>query len=168
MSSDNVTSPEVKRAADALMSPVNKTGARPTKDSGPKPRVGSFLLSWLAVITGAACVIASGYMFYRFAENDFGVAVLLSAFALCFGVGALAYGPLFIMARLISNGRKNPTKRQALWVLAFSIPWLIAGEILITYPNSMRYLGIFAIGLSVLFILWAIRHLIFMSKNREK
>lgn len=154
MSSENATSPDVKAAADALMSP-----ARPIKQKEPSARVGSFLLSWLAVIAGIAVLAGSGYMFYLFAENDFGVKVLLSAFALCFGAGSLAFGPLFIIARLIRNGRKMPTKRQAVWVLALSVPWLLAGGILVTYPNAMRFAGLLAVVLSALFILWAFRHL---------
>lgn len=153
MSSENATPPEVKAAADELMSSV-----RPAKTKAPKPRVGSFLLSWLAIIAGLAVLAGSGYMFYLFAENDWGVKVLLSAFALCFGAGSLAFGPLFIIARLIGQGRKNPAQKQAIWVLALSVPWLIAGGVLITYPNAMRYAGILALALSALFILWALRH----------
>jgi len=154
MNSENVSSHEVKAAAAELMSAV-----APAKNTGPKPRVGSFLLSWLAIIAGLAVLAGSAYMFYLFAENDWGVKVLLSAFALCFGAGSLAFGPLFIIGRLIGQGRKNPLKRQAFWVLALSVPWMIAGGVLITYPNAMRYAGLLAVSLSALFALWSIRHL---------
>ena len=80
-------------------------------------------------------------------------------FILCFGVGALAYIPLFIIAKLIKAACVHPVNRQTFWVLALSVPWLIVGGILITYPNSMRYLGGVALGLSGLFILWALRNL---------
>lgn len=153
MNSDHLSSPEVKAAAAELMS----TG-RPVKETGPNPRVGSYLLSWLAVIAGIAVLIACGYMFYLFAENDLGVKLLASTFILCFGGGALAYGPLFIMAKLIRNGRKTPTKRQAIWVLALAFPWLLAGGVLMTYPNIMRYLGVCTVLLSGILCVWAIRH----------
>lgn len=153
MSSDHVTSPEVKAAADALMS-----SARPAIDTKPNPQVGSFLLSWLAIMAGIAVLIACAYMFYLFAENDLGAKLLASSFVLCFGAGALAYGPLFIMAKLIRNARKAPTKRQAVWVLALALPWMLAGAVLITYPNIMRYLGLSAILLSALLSIWAVRH----------
>ncbi|MEP6343864.1 MAG: hypothetical protein ABJ275_11175 [Maricaulaceae bacterium] len=134
------------------MPPIDVT-ARQTKSY-----LGSFILSWLARLAAVAVLIGSGYMFYRFAENDFGTKVLLWAFALCFGAGALAYGPLFIIAGLLKRSRKKPTKRQAVWVLALSLPWCVAGGILITYPNAMRYLGLASVGFSGLFALWSVFH----------
>ena len=120
--------------------------------------IGSFLLSWVARLGAVAVLIGSGYMFYKFAENDLEVNVLLWAFAFCFGAGALAYGPLFIIAGLLKRSRKTPTKRQAVWVLALSLPWCVAGAILMTYPNVMRYLGASAVGFSGLFAVWSIVH----------
>jgi len=152
MNSEIPSSPEVKAAVTELMFEAKPVTAR------SNARVGSFLLSWLAIFVGVACVIISGYMFYRFAENDVGFKVLLSAFALCFGVGALAYIPLFLIAKLIRAGRMRPAKGQVFWTLALSVPWLIAGAILITYPNAMRYFGGLAVGLSLLFIFWSVRH----------
>jgi len=134
---------------------------RPSEISAPPasaPRVGSFLLSWTATIAGILGLIASGYMFYGFAENDTGAAVLLSAFLLCFGAGALAYGPLFIIAKLIRTGRVYPRKSQAFWVLALALPWALAGSVLLTFSNNMRYLGGAALLLSLAFSLWAVRH----------
>ena len=163
MNSENLSASEVKAAAAELMSAV-----APAKDTRAKPRVGSFLLSWLAIIAGLAVLAGAAYMFYLFAENDFEAKVLLSAFALCFGAGSLAFGPLFIIGRLIGQGRKNPLKRQAFWVLALSVPWMIAGAILITYPNMMRYAGLLAVGLSALFTLWALRHLSHMRRFSAK
>ena len=132
---------------------------KPTSEFGQNSRMGSYFLSWVARLAAVAALMGSAYMFYRFAENDFEVNVLLWAFALCFGAGALAYGPLFIIAGLLKRSRNTPTKRQAIWVLALSLPWTVAGVILLTYPNAMRYLGIAALGFSGLFGGWSVLHL---------
>ena len=149
------TRPTPSETLDDLTSVLKPSSSKPKGSRG----AGSFLLSWLALAAGWACVIGSGYMFYLFAENDFGVKVLLSAFALCFGVGALGFIPLFIIARLIKNSRKLLRKNQAYWGLALSVPWLITGAVMLSYPNNMRYAGLFAVILSILFIIWAFRHL---------
>jgi len=121
-------------------------------------RLGSYLLAWVAILAGAALLGLSAYMFYRFAENDTGFWVLVSAFTLCFGAGALAYGPLFIIAKLIRTGRTSPRRAQGGWVLALALPWLFAGGVLATFPNNMRYFGGAAIILSGLIIVWSLRH----------
>ena len=138
--------------------PTPASENKPVSELNQKSRMGSYLLSWVARLAAVTALIGSAYMFYRFAENDFEVKVLLWAFALCFGAGALAYGPLFIIAGLLKRSQNTPTKRQAVWVLALSLPWSIAGLILITYPNTMRYLGVAAIGFSGLFGVWSVLH----------
>jgi hypothetical protein len=140
------------------MDPIITRPSVPIDPDARPAHVGSFLLSWTAGLAGVAVLIASGYMFYGFAENDTGAAVLLSAFILCFGAGALAYGPLFIIAKLIGRARLYPRRSRALWVLALALPWLAAGAVLLTFSNNMRYVGGAAAGLSLLFILWALRH----------
>lgn len=159
MTSDN----PLTDARDEIASVLTPPHSKAVQDN---PRVGSFLLSWLARFAGLMMLALSGYMFYRFAENDWGMKVLASAFALCFGAGSLAYGPLFIMGGLMARSRKTPTKRQAVWVLALSLPWLCAGGVLLTYSNMMRYAGIVAIGLSLLFTFWAFRHLARFRRER--
>ena len=155
MISGNISTDEVRGGEPIISSAVAPTvGTTGT----PNSHRGSFILSWLARLAAVTVLIGSAYTFYRFAENDFEVKVLLWAFALCFGLGALAYGPLFIIAGLLKRSRKTPTKRQAVWVLALSLPWLMAGGILITYPNVMRFLGIAAMGFSGLFTVWSILH----------
>jgi len=131
----------------------------PALDNAPHAvRVGSYILAWVAIFAGTALLGLSAYMFYRFAENDTGFWVLLSAFILCFGAGALAYGPLFIIAKIIRAARTAPRRAQGGWVLALALPWLLAGGVLVTFPNNMRYLGGAAIILSSLFIIWSVRH----------
>ena len=155
MTSDNISTDE-RHGGEPIITPVGTPAARTT--DGSHSRIGSFILSWLARVAAVAVLIGSAYMFYRFAENDFGAKVLLWAFALCFGAGALAYGPLFIIAGLLKRSRKTPTKRQAVWVLALSLPWVMAGGILITYPNFMRLLGVATMSFSSLFAVWSIQH----------
>jgi len=140
------------------MEPIVTRSSQMPAQNVAAPRVWSLILSWLAVLAGVCVLIASGYMFYGFAENDTGAEVLLSAFLLCFGAGALAYGPLFIIAKLIRRARLYPRRSQAFWVLALAVPWLCAGGVLLTFSNNMRYLGIAAVTLSVVFIVWALRH----------
>ncbi len=146
----------ITRLDDAAQNGVTAAQLTPSESA---PRVGTWLLSWTAVLAGVLAVGLSAYMFYRFAENDTGVIVLLSAFILCFGGGALAYGPLFIMARLMRRAWIYPQKSQALWVLALAGPWVIAGGIMLTFSNILRYAGIVAIGLSLVFCVWALRHI---------
>lgn len=127
-------------------------------ETAPMPDIIGGVLSWLAVFAGLCIFALSAYMFYRFAENDVGFWVLISSFLLCFGAGALAYGPLFIIAKLIGAGRRQPRRSQAFWVMALAFPWLVAGGVMITFSNDMRYLGGGALILSAGFILWSFHH----------
>lgn len=141
----------------------------PATGSAPAAaRLGSYILSWAAVLAGVIMIALSAYMFYRFAENDTGLWVLVSAFVLCFGAGALAYGPLFIIAKLIRSGRVKPRRSQGGWVLALALPWLFAGGVLMTFPNNMRYLGGAAFIISLIFIIWSWRHFSHCRTDRRR
>lgn len=73
---------------------------------------------------GALGIIICAFYFLGFAENDQGVLHLLSAFALCFGIGALFYLPTFFIARKAHIFlRSGARPRQGRQIIAIILPW---------------------------------------------
>ena len=114
--------------------------------------------SWaVRLIAGLAAIgvmVLCAYLFSGFAENDTGVWHLLSAFALCFGVGLLAYGPLFAIAAWAHNSLKTDARASHPVLSLFLIlPWVIVAGLLI--PNGgywvMAAIGIWLLSAVLLF-----------------
>lgn len=114
----------------------------------------------LSVVLAIAALIASAVGFAGFAENDQNFTHLLSAFALCFGVGALAYVPLSIIAVYARQAVWMPlSKIRAIIVLLLILPWFFLCFYLYQLGGQMAY-GALIIALSGLFIAaWALRFL---------
>ncbi len=103
----------------------------PISGSAPEksPRQGTAADLVAAYISGAAALAAFGgsvYAFWRFLENDTQIWGTLSAFILCFGIGALAYIPAAIIGRIAVRAHRSGTSRRRLiGVLALLFPWLV-------------------------------------------
>ena len=125
----------------------------------PRRTVGTQALIWVAIILGLVAVALSAYNFYLFAENDRGIGVLSYAFILCFGVGAIAYIPLFVIAYLISKSQNAPSSSQGVYTLLFCLPWIPASVLMLLYPFPIQIIGAVALLAIIIFSIWAIWHL---------
>lgn len=128
----------------------------PPLAQAPQLAKSSFMVMFLTALAGLAALGLCGFYFAGFAENDAQLGNLTSAFVLCFGIGALAYVPMFWISRIARHVRlKGPDRRAVLLTLALIIPWLILSLSLIATRIPLIFIGI---GLTIfcLFILsWA-------------
>ncbi len=136
--------------------------AEPLLAAKTKEHGGDFysrLIFWLCLILAIVSVIASGWAFIGFAENDTGFMHLLSAFLLCFGIGALAYGPLGLTAYFAKKAIYKPMPRlRAIIVILLAWPWLPFAFILAKVSQYGLFAGILAAFTAILIILWAVRY----------
>lgn len=119
-------------------------------------------VSILSVLLVVAALIGSAIGFAGFVENDQNVTHLLSAFALCFGLGGLAFVPLSIITIYARKAIWAPMPRQrAVIVLLLLLPWFFLSFYLFALGGQLRY-GSVAIVICGLFIgAWALRYLKF-------
>lgn len=129
-------------------------------DKKPRGDFYSRLIMTLSAILAIAAVIASAIGFFGFAENDTGVWHLVTAFLLCFGIGALAYLPLAIIFILAKRAIWIPlTRTSAILVACLVLPWLPFAYYLNRIGEPMTFFSV-GIVVTVLFILgWALRFL---------
>lgn len=122
----------------------------------PQLAKSSFVVMLVSALAGLAAFGLSIYFFLGFAENDVQFGALSSAFLLCFGVGALAYGPMFWITNIARRVRlKGPSKRDVLLVLALMIPWLILSMSLIATRFPLIIIGVVLTVLCMFILTWA-------------
>jgi len=115
---------------------------------------------FLSIILAVIAILASAIGFAGFAENDQAIGHLVSAFLLCFGIGALAFGPLGIIAYFARRAIWKPMPSiRAVITLVFLLPWLPLGYYLIRLEGAMRIFGIIAVLATIFIGIWAIRYL---------
>lgn len=116
-----------------------------------------FALSSALVI---AALVGSAYAFAGFAENDQGIAHLLSALVLCFGLGALIFLPAALIAQYAKEAIHTPLSPiRVLIILSIVMPWLLFCYYLFKVeglPRASALLGFFCTGLIAI---WAARYL---------
>lgn len=97
------------------------------------------------------------YFFYGFAQTDQGFWTLASAFGLCFGVGALAYVPLIIVAIIAkrSLGARASRKNYA-FALLLMLPWVCVSLVLTVWSALPLKYSFIAVLLSASLSLWAL------------
>lgn len=82
-----------------------------------------------AVIAAAAAIVTFTYsvrFFLGFLENDTQIWGVLSAFLLCFGVGAFAYIPAALTSRIAWTSYKKGAAKNALrWTIVMLLPWCL-------------------------------------------
>ncbi len=119
----------------------------------------SRLVFILSIILAVVSLGISAFAFAGFAENDTGAVHLLSAFAICFGAGALAYIPLAIIAFYARRAIHKPLPRyRAVITLLLVLPWFVLSYNLLRYAPKMQVFAGISI-LSALFItFWALRY----------
>lgn len=132
-----------------------------TRQAPEEPMVGGRLADILVCLLAAlAGVTALGYsllFFARFLENDTHFWGVLSAFILCFGVGAFAYIPAALMAligwRAYKRGR---IVRDLIWALSLILPWILLSAIMVFVSDLQKIYSVPVLTLTVLLLVWSV------------
>jgi len=120
----------------------------------------SRLVFILSVLLALISFGMSAFAFAGFAENDTGAVHLSSAFLLCFGVGALAYVPLGIIAIYARKAVNVPLPRyRAIVTLLLVLPWFGLCYYLLRFAPKLRVFAIISIVSALFITFWAIRYL---------
>lgn len=118
------------------------------------------LIALLAALTALATFGLAAYFFYGFTQTDQGFWTLASAFALCFGVGALAYGPCSYVARIAWHAVKGRAARKSYALaLLLMLPWVCVSLIFIGFSALPKVYGALALILSASFCTWAFKRM---------
>jgi len=126
----------------------------------PKPaRRGTpadLIASALAALSTLTALGYSLYYFIRFLENDSHIWGIISAFLLCFGVGAFGYIPAAIISRMAWRAHQNGAARKALiWALILLLPWLGLSLILVFMSAMPLPYSLPILIMVLLLTLWA-------------
>ena len=118
-----------------------------TKPSKSKTIAKGTLADLLAgLLSGLAALVAFGYsllFFTRFLENDTHLWGIISAFILCFGVGAFGYVPAAINAVIAFKDYKNGSDtKNLIWSLVLTLPWFILSLILVFISDMPKIYAI--------------------------
>jgi len=114
-------------------------------------------LGWAIILIALIC---SAVAFAGYVENDKGFMHLLSAFGLCFGIGALVYIPFGLIANYAKNAIHKPLPRyRSVIVLLLVLPWFPLAFYLFRLGGGLRIFSILALACAVYISLWAIRFL---------
>ncbi len=141
-------------------------------DEDPQPqkilargRPADLLACVIAVITGFSSFIGATLFFLGFASNAGGLAELVSAFLLSFGLGVFAIIPSVIIAILTYRAWRFKLKiKQAIWTIFLSAPWIMLSVLLFIYAPLPKYMSILAFMLSTLLCLWGLISVFLASK----
>ncbi len=112
-----------------------------------------------AILAGLAALTALGYSLYyftRFLENDAHLWGIVSAFLLCFGLGAFAYVPAAIISRLARLAHKNGARRKPLiWALTLLAPWICLSIVLVFISDLPKFYSLPILATAALLTAWA-------------
>lgn len=113
----------------------------------------------LAMFVGFVALIMSGLTFVGFAENDQNITHLISAFGLCFGTGALAYGPMALIALYARKAIDNPLPRfRAIVVLLLMLPWFVLAGLVFRLSGTWQIIAALGALVATFISFWAIRY----------
>ena len=137
------------------LQPINPpAGTAKTKPPSSPFEVWAKITRVLAILAGILTLIFCGYLWVGFMENDQGILHLLSAFALCFGTGLLAYGPLFTIAFWAHKSLRTGPKKLSTYLTIFLVlPWMIIGILVFPIGGIWSAIGA-AIWLICLYLLF--------------
>ena len=113
-----------------------------------------------SIIAGLATISALAYsalFFSRFLENDTHIWGVVSAFLLCFGVGAFGYIPAGLTSRIAWRAHKRgATKRGLALALIVIAPWVMLSFVLLLVSDMPKIYS-FPIAITVaLLAAWAL------------
>ena len=114
----------------------------------------------ICILSALAGVIGLGYsilFFMRFLENDAHFWGALSAFILCFGVGAFAYIPASLMSVIGWRAhKKGRIKRDLIWALALILPWVLLSVILVFVSDLQKIYSVLLLILTIILLIWTL------------
>lgn len=113
----------------------------------------------LSLILCIAALLGSGIAFAGFAENDQNATHLLSAFALCFGIGALVLGPMALIAFYAKQAIHQPLSRlRAFIVILLILPWFGLGYFIYRIGDRWKIIAICGFFAALFIVIWALRY----------
>jgi hypothetical protein len=118
------------------------------------------LADLIACIMGAAAsVIALAYsalFFSRFLENDTHLWGVVSAFLLCFGVGAFGYVPAGITSRIAYKAYKSgANSRGLIFAIILLLPWILLSIALVMVSDMSKFYSLPMFIIVNLLAVWA-------------
>lgn len=113
----------------------------------------------LAIVVGLAALFLSATAFAGFAENDQNITHLISAFGLCFGTGALAFGPMALIALYARKAVHEPLPRfRAVVVLLLMLPWIVLAWFVFGLQDEWQITALLAALVAGFISVWAVRY----------
>jgi len=113
-----------------------------------------------SILSGLVAIVSLGYsilFFTRFLENDTHLWGIISAFILCFGVGAFAYIPAGITSVIAWRAYKTgASKTRCLWALFFVLPWFMLSLCLVFISDLSKIYAILICVTAALLLAWAV------------
>lgn len=130
----------------------------------PKPTASPVRGTWAdllaCIIAGLASLICFAYsalFFSRFLENDTHIWGIVSAFLLCFGVGAFGYIPASIISQIAWKAYKGgAAKRGLILALILIIPWIILSLTLLFISDMSKIYSLPIVITVTLLAAWAL------------
>lgn len=127
--------------------------------STPSPVRGTLADLIACIIGAAASVIALAYsalFFSRFLENDTHLWGVVSAFLLCFGVGAFGYVPAGITSRIAYKAYKSGVNSRGLiFAIILLLPWLFLSIALVMVSDMSKFYSLPIFIIVNLLAVWA-------------
>jgi len=111
----------------------------------------------LAGLASLGALAYSALFFSRFLENDTHIWGIVSAFLLCFGIGAFGYIPAGVTSRIAWKSHKNgATRRGLVTVIMLLTPWIIL-SLALFFVSDMSKIYSLPISITVtLLTAWAL------------
>lgn len=120
------------------------------------------------IIAGLATISALAYsalFFSRFLENDTHIWGVVSAFLLCFGVGAFGYIPAGLTSHIAWKAyKRGATKRGLMIALIMIAPWVMLSLILLLVSDMPK---IYSFPIAIIVILLAAWALISLRRFKR-
>ena len=112
------------------------------------------------IIASLSALIALAYsvlFFSRFLENDTHIWGVISAFLLCFGVGAFGYIPAGLTGRIAWKAYKGGAERRSLIVaIILIVPWIILSLALLFVSDMSKFYSLPIVITVSLLAAWAL------------
>jgi len=112
------------------------------------------------IIAGLATCITFAYsalFFTRFLENDTHIWGIVSAFLLCFGVGAFGFIPSGITSHIAWKAYRNGASQRGLVIaIILILPWLILSLALVFVSDMLKLYSLPILVTAVLLTAWAL------------
>jgi len=111
----------------------------------------------IAALTTFTALAYSALFFSRFLENDTHIWGVVSAFLLCFGVGAFGYIPAGITSMIAWKAYRNgATQRSLIVVIILLMPWIILSLTLLLVSDMSKIYSLPIVITVLLLTAWAL------------